>query len=250
MDVKAMLEEKIGESLDEMDEYLRDYKFGATTLLSLVQHFITTRQQISQQSLREIANDVDQFLWFYAEEQSISTDTFLKLVKVFPPSARCSHDTIYGAMEKLLSHLPNCPAEEQRALRALVDHSKLSPSMALRNSNYLETVLHRHSQELVRVDDDDKITDGRHLRHIMQKVIDASLQLLEENSQRSREIVALQKQYAELLDCRARRLDVVEDILRRKSRSLSHISISSETEGSELSNSTNSSSITGAISEL
>lgn len=262
IEVKAILEEKIGESLDEMDEYLRDYRFGPKTLLSLVESFVGMREQISQQSLREIASDVDQFLWFYAEECSISVDTFLRLFRTFPPSARGSHDTVYGAIEKLLSNMPDCAVEEQRQLRSLIEHSKLSASvkeMALNNSAFLsqpeilETVLHRHSQELARVDE----TDSLQLRQIMQKVIDASLKLLEENSQRSREIVELQRQYGELLDCRSKKLDhefgMVEDFLRRKhqSVSMSHISLSSETEESEISDSTSlatvSSSTTGAI---
>jgi hypothetical protein len=56
-------------------------------------------------------------------------------------------------------------------------------------------VLQHHSEELSKLDDN----DGRNLRHIMQKVINASLKLLEENSRRSNEIVELQKQYAALL---------------------------------------------------
>ncbi|KAG0614736.1 hypothetical protein M758_6G200100 [Ceratodon purpureus] len=263
--VKTMLEEKIGESLDEMDEYLRDYKFGPETLLSLVEYYVNTGEQISRQSLEEIAGDVDQFLWFYAEECSISVNTFLSLFRAFPPSARSSHDTVYGAIEKLLSNMPDsCAPEDQQQLWSLIDHSKLSPSvtaMALNNPMFstqpaetLEVVLHHHSQELAARAEH---TDGHHLRQIMQKVIDASLKLLDENSRRSREIVALQKQYGELLHSRSQTLDhelgIVDDFLRRKhqrARNLSRTSISSETGESEMSENTSLDTVSSSITVL
>lgn len=143
-------------------------------------------------------------------------------MQVFPSSSRASHDTIYGAIEKLLSHVPECSEEEQQQLWGLVDHFKLSPSMnerALNNPMFLsqpeilESVLQHHSQELAKVDE----TDGHHLRHIMHKVINASLKLLEENSRRSREILELQKQCGELLTCRTQLLenDEISRLLRK-----------------------------------
>jgi hypothetical protein len=157
------------------------------------------------------------------------------LMQVFPSSCRASHDTIYGAIEKLLSHMPECSEEEQQQLWGLVDHFKLSPSMSERALNnpmflsqpeILESVLQHHSQELSKVDE----TDGHHLRHIMHKVINASLKLLEENSRRSREILELQKQCGELLTTKSRacsasrprspgrRFSTASKIARRRSR--------------------------------
>nr|XP_024385970.1 BTB/POZ domain-containing protein At5g48800-like isoform X3 [Physcomitrium patens] len=258
--VKAMLEEKIGESLNEMDEYLRDYKFGPDTLMSLVEYYISMGEY-TEQSLEEIAGDVDRFLWFYANECSISVDAFISLVKAFPPSARDCHDTIYGAIEKLISTAPNCSAEEQQQLWSLIDHFKLSPSVnerALNNPVFLsqpeilESVLLHHSQELAKVDD----TDGRHLRHIMQKVINASLKLLEENSRRSREILELQRQYGELLGCRSQMLNPegIVDLLGKQHHSNlsqnSSLQRESETEESEISDSPSLATVssTGATS--
>lgn len=95
-------------------------------------------------------------------------------------------------------------AEERQRLWGLVDPAKLSPAVnerALNNPGFLsqphilEIVLQKHSEELSKVPD----TDGQNLRHIMQKVINASLKLLEENSRRSKEIIQLQQQYSELL---------------------------------------------------
>jgi hypothetical protein len=111
--------------------------------------------------------------------------------------------------------------------------------------------LQHHSQELAKVDD----TDGRHLRHIMQKVINASLKLLEENSRRSREILELQKQYGELLGCRSQMLDHegIVDLLRRHSVDSGHGNGGplSETEESEISDSPSiATSSTGATSHL
>ena len=98
-------------------------------------------------------------------------------------------------------------------------------------------------------------TDGRHLRHIMQKVINASLKLLEENSRRSREILELQKQYGELLGCRSQMLDHegLVELLKRHSADIAHGSgvLLSETEESEISDSPSmATSSTGATSHL
>lgn len=164
--------------------------------------------------------------------------------QVFPSSSRCSHDTIYGAIEKLLVHRPDCTPEEEQQLWSLVNHFKLSPSVnakALNNPAFLsqpdilESVLQHHSQELSQVDD----TDGHHLRQIMQKVINTSLKLLEENSRRSREIAELQKQYGELLaDGKSQILDrVISDISQKQivTDFGQHPQVESETEDSETS---------------
>jgi hypothetical protein len=80
--VKALLEEKIGESLEELDEYLHDYKVGPDTLMSLVEYYVSVGEPSHEQILQEIVTDVDGFLWFYANEGSISIETFINLVKV------------------------------------------------------------------------------------------------------------------------------------------------------------------------
>lgn len=94
------------------------------------------------------------------------------------------------------------PADQQ-CLWRLVDPTKLGPSVNERALNIpgflsqphvLEMVLQKHSEDLAKVPD----TDTRNMRHIMQKVIDASLKLLEENSRRSQQIVELQHQYSAL----------------------------------------------------
>lgn len=41
-----MLEEKIGESLNEMDEYFWDYKFGFDILMFLVEYYISMGEYI------------------------------------------------------------------------------------------------------------------------------------------------------------------------------------------------------------
>ncbi|CAM6127568.1 unnamed protein product [Calypogeia fissa] len=203
--VKRLMEHKIGASLFEIDDYLRAYKFGPETLLSLVQHFIA-EGDYGDEALEEIVEEVEGFIWKYAEgaASALSFDVFVALVKAFPPGAWQSHDTLYGAIEKLLLKTNSYSADEKQRLWRLIDRSKLSPveyEKALNNPNFLcqphilESVLQEHSEELSMVADG----DGRNLRQIMQKVMNASLQLLEENSRRSKEILELQKQYAALL---------------------------------------------------
>lgn len=125
-------------------------------------------------------------------------------IQAFPCSSRQSHDTIYGAIEKLLTKGTFTTAEDKLRLWRLVDPAKLSPAVtekALNNPGFLsqphilKIVLQQHNEELAKVAD----SDGQNLRHIMQKVINASLKLLEENSRRSEEIVELQQQYSALL---------------------------------------------------
>ncbi|BBN00678.1 hypothetical protein MPTK1_2g01120 [Marchantia polymorpha subsp. ruderalis] len=201
--VKKLLEHRIGASLFEIDEYLHVYKFGPETLLALVLHFIKEGDS-NDEALEEVADEVDGFIWNYAESIAVSTDVLVALIKAFPAQSRRSHDTLYGAIEKLLNKNSGYSQEEKQSLWRLIDRSKLSPSeyeRALSNPGFLcqphilESVLQQHSDELAKVPDG----DGRNLRHIMQKVINASLKLLEENSRRSMEILELQKQYAALL---------------------------------------------------
>lgn len=203
--VKTLMEHTIGVSLFEIDDYLRAYKFGPETLLALVQHCIAAGDH-GEEALEEVVEEVDGFIWKYADGGAsvLSFDVFVALVKVFPPGSWQSHDTLYGAVEKLLLQNNNYSADEKQSLWRLIDRSKLSPveyEKALNNPIFLcqphilESVLQEHSEELAKVPDG----DGRNLRHIMQKVINASLQLLEENSRRSKEILELQKQYAALL---------------------------------------------------
>lgn len=124
-------------------------------------------------------------------------------VQAFPSSARQSHDTVFRAAEKLMTTRADITPEEKQSLWRLVDHTKLSPAVnekALNNAGYLsqphilEMVLQKHSEELAKVPD----TDGQNMRTIMQKVINASLKLLEENSRRSQEIEELQQKYSAL----------------------------------------------------
>ncbi|KAL2641424.1 hypothetical protein R1flu_009011 [Riccia fluitans] len=201
--VRKLLEHRIGASLSEIDDYLHAYKFGPETLLSLVLHFIKEGDP-TDETLEEIAEEVDGFIWNYSGSISLSVDIFVALVKAFPPQTRRSHDTLYGAIEKLFSRSHHYNPEEKQSLWRLIDRSKLSPpeyERALNNPGFLcqphilESVLQQHSEELAKV----PYSDGRNLRHIMQKVINASLKLLEENSRRSMEILELQKQYAALL---------------------------------------------------
>lgn len=124
--------------------------------------------------------------------------------QAFPSSSRKSHDTIFGAIEKLLTTRADVvtPALQQSLWR-LVDPTKLGPAVNERALNIpgflsqphvLEMVLQKHSEDLAKVPD----TDTQNMRHIMQKVINASLKLLEENSRRSQQIVELQHQYSAL----------------------------------------------------
>ncbi len=117
------------------------------------------------------------------------------LFQAFPASCRQSHDTTYASIEKLLAKRTDCSSEDRQQLWRLVDPSKLSPAVneaALNNPGFLsqphilESVLQHHSEELSNVD----VNDGQNLRHIMQKVINASLKLLEESSRHSNEVVA------------------------------------------------------------
>ncbi|CAK9236629.1 unnamed protein product [Sphagnum troendelagicum] len=193
-DVKKVLEHRIGVSLDELDDYLHCYRFGPETLMSMISYYVDEADP-DQQSLEEVAGEVDGFLWNFAETGSIAPDIFLSLFKAFPASCRQSHDTTYASIEKLLAKRTDCSSEDRQQLWRLVDPSKLSPAVneaALNNPGFLsqphilESVLQHHSEELSNVD----VNDGQNLRHIMQKVINASLKLLEESSRHSNEIVA------------------------------------------------------------
>ena len=71
----------MGLGLDELDEYLHDYKFGPDTLTVVVGYYLDEGER-DPSSLLEIVRDVDRFLWTYAEAGSITPETFVGLVKV------------------------------------------------------------------------------------------------------------------------------------------------------------------------
>jgi hypothetical protein len=80
-DVKKVLEHRIGVSLDELDDYLHCYRFRPETLMSMINYYVDEADP-DQQSLEEVAGEVDGFLWNYAETGSIAPDIFLSLFKV------------------------------------------------------------------------------------------------------------------------------------------------------------------------
>ncbi|KAJ7562191.1 hypothetical protein O6H91_03G058100 [Diphasiastrum complanatum] len=200
--VISVLEAKIGAGLHELDDYIQAFNFGPETLLSLVRHFMRNGNE-GERDIEEVAAEIDECIWTFAENLSISADTFISIISAFPPSVRRSHDMLYTTLDNMLSK-GTFSAEEKQNLWKLVDCSKLSSGVneqAMNNPSFLcqphvlESVLKRHSEELARTGDEDRQNMG----HIMQKVIKASLKLLEENSRRSKEILELQKQYASLL---------------------------------------------------
>lgn len=81
VEVKRLLERRIGTSLEELDDYLHVYKFGPDTLMALVGYYLEDGHP-DPASLEEIAGEVDKFLWSYAESGSVSPDTFTALFKV------------------------------------------------------------------------------------------------------------------------------------------------------------------------
>lgn len=201
--INEFLEERIGGSLHELDEYLLNYTFEPQVLLSLVTHFRKV-EGLSEKEMEEVAIEVDSCLWNFVDNaQCVPASDFIYLIESFPAKARNSHDMLYAAIEKLLAK-GEFSSEEKQDLWRLVDVRKLSQpynDKALNNSvllcqpQVLEYVLQQHSQELEAIGSEDR----QNLRSIMQKVVKASLKLLEENSRRSMEITELQKQYSELL---------------------------------------------------
>lgn len=81
VEVKTVLERRIGVSLDEIDEYLHAYKFGPETLLAMVGYFLEEGDP-DQQAFEEIAGEIDGFLWTYSETGTVNPDTFLALFEV------------------------------------------------------------------------------------------------------------------------------------------------------------------------
>ena len=81
VEVKTVLERRIGVSLDEIDEYLHAYKFGPETLLAMVGYFLEEGDP-DQRAFEEIAGEIDGFLWTYSETGTINPDTFLALFEV------------------------------------------------------------------------------------------------------------------------------------------------------------------------
>eukprot|EP00249_Psilotum_nudum_P005220 c18671_g1_i1 orf=958-2001(-) len=203
--VNVFLESRIGGSLHELDDYLHSYKFEPNTFIALVKRFKEV-EDISEQEREETATEVDSCLWQLVDADCMpSSDLFVSLIEAFPASSRKSHDLLFTAIEKLESKGPYSPEEKQNLWR-LLDVQKLSPACrdaALNNPSFicqphvLEFVLRQHSEELTTMGDENR----QNLRHILQKVIRASLKLLEENSRRSKEIMELQKQYSALIGC-------------------------------------------------
>ncbi|GLJ36477.1 hypothetical protein SUGI_0732520 [Cryptomeria japonica] len=212
INIKSFLEYRIGGSLNELDEYLHCYRFSTQTLVSLVSHF--KDKDVGEREREEVSKEVDSCLWSYVDCGSISPSDFSFIFESFPHSFRQSHDFLYTAIQKLVEKHGLC-IEDAQMLWRLVDISKLSPEIydkALKNTAFLcqphvlEKVLQRHNQELEQMGDGEDNTNRdrnkNNLTHIMEKVIKASLKLLEENSRRSREILELQKQYASLIEGR------------------------------------------------
>lgn len=227
--VNAFLEHRIGSSLHELDEYLLSYRLEPRVMLSLVRYFRDQMEEVGDREVEEVSLEVDSCLWNFVDDPRVSPRDLTYLIQSFPPTSRNSHDLLYAAIEKLLEQPSKCAGfseEEKHNLWGLVEVSKLSPPFndkALNNPQMLcqpqvlEYVLQQHSLELERVgmhvhDNYHHHQDGasstapapapgaaQNLRSIVQKVVKASLKLLEENSRRSMEIMALQKQYTELL---------------------------------------------------
>eukprot|EP00250_Pteridium_aquilinum_P013439 c21343_g1_i1 orf=717-2396(-) len=200
--VMAFLGERIGGSLHELDDYLLTYNFEPQTLLDLVKHFKHAKE-VAEKEMEEVATEVDSCLWSFVDTACISADDFVSFIEAFPETSRTSHDMLYTAIEKLIARSEFSNDEKQR-LWGLVDITKLSTpykEKALNNAIFLcqphvlEYVLRQHNEELSVIGDEDR----HKLSQIMQKVIRASLKLLEENSRRSKEIMELQKQYAALI---------------------------------------------------
>ena len=211
-EVVSFLEERIGGSLHELDDYLLSYSFEPHVLLSLVKHFKGVMREVGEKEVDEVASEVDACLLSFVEKAPLCPKDFISFIEAFPPTCRGCHDMLYTGVEKLFDakgELFTC--EEKQRLWSLVDVTKLSGpyrERALGNTSFLvqshvlEYVLKQHSEELRANGDghgDDCAEDKQRLGHIMQKVIKASLKLLEENSRRSREIFELQKQYASLM---------------------------------------------------
>jgi len=99
VEVKTVLERRIGVSLDEIDEYLHAYKFGPETLLAMVGYFLEEGDP-DQRAFEEIAGEIDGFLWTYSETGTINPDTFLALFEVsrsLCPLA-CNPYTVLGVL--------------------------------------------------------------------------------------------------------------------------------------------------------
>ncbi|KAG0581839.1 hypothetical protein KC19_3G013900 [Ceratodon purpureus] len=269
VDVKRILERRIGGSLDELDEDLHSYELEPDTLLTMVGYYLEQGPlDEKSESVAEIAGEVDKFLWTYAETGSIRVDTFVSLCTAFP---RQSHDSMFRAIEKLLTTRPDIAtsqADKQRLWR-LVDPARLSPAVherALNNPGFLsqphvlETVLQQHSEELAKVPD--AVDSAPSMRPIMQKVINASLKLLEENSRRSQEIAELQHQYSALQLLGEKMLRSCENsaastpcwessltITHRSSSLMHETQTETETEGSELDSETPSVATVSSIAD-
>lgn len=128
MEVKTVLERRIGVSLDEIDEYLHAYKFGPETLLAMVGYFLEEGDP-DQRAFEEIAGEIDGFLWTYSETGTINPDTFLALFEVSrslcPPA--CNPYTVLG---RSLRSLSLCSSS--RSLICYSFHSHFPPEFPYR----------------------------------------------------------------------------------------------------------------------
>eukprot|EP00249_Psilotum_nudum_P008658 c21428_g1_i1 orf=636-2168(+) len=194
--INAFLEQRIGGSLHELDDYLQTYRFEPHTVMSLVSYFKDV-YGLSDQEWEEVATEVDSCLWKIVDAARIPVSAFLSLIEAFPATSRKSHDLLFTAIQKLTAKW-SYSSDEKLKLWRLVSLANLSPvyrDEALNNAYFicqphnLEHILEQHSDELKTIGGDDR----QNLRHIMHKVIRASLKLLEENSHRSQEIMELQK---------------------------------------------------------
>lgn len=89
--MKRVLERRIGAGLDELDDYLHVYKFGADTLMAMVGCCLEESHP-DPSSMEEIAGEVDKFLWSYAEAGSVNPGTFMALFKVSNAAIHLSCD--------------------------------------------------------------------------------------------------------------------------------------------------------------
>lgn len=201
----SFLEQRIGGSLHELDDYLQSYNFELETLLRLVKHFKQESGDVGEKEMEEVASEADACLWNFLDTSisAIAADDFISFIQAFPAKSRPSHDLLYAAIEKIIA-IANFSSSDKQKLWSLVDITKLNPACsekALNNPSFLcqphvlQYVLQQHSEELSKVGEDDR----QNLKPIMQKVIRASLKLLEENSRRSKEIMELKNQYTALV---------------------------------------------------
>ena len=125
VEVKTVLERRIGVSLDEIDEYLHAYKFGPETLLAMVGYFLEEGDP-DQRAFEEIAGEIDGFLWTYSETGTINPDTFLALFEVSRSLGLPATPTLYwGVLFKVFLCVHR------------LDHLSVIASIHIVHSNFL-----------------------------------------------------------------------------------------------------------------